>query len=453
VKPNPLFSNNAVLQRGVPVPVWGTGSEGETITVDIQGQSVSAAVKEGRWMTVLEPLETGGPFTMTVSGSGVIDITNVLVGEVWLAGGQSNMAWPLSMTDLAGQEIATSEDPELRFCRVPMTQSLTPLDETLLDWRASNPENAWAFSGVAYHFAKELRTALACPVGIIDNSRGGTRIEAWMSPDALEPFEGQFVREMHPPAEGQTVSPHTASTLYNAMTAPLVPYAIRGFIWYQGESNAHNAFMYPNLFPAQIADWRAAWGQGDIPFLFVQIAPWRLSEDQFAPSRWAEVREAQLKTAQSVPNVAMAVITDHGAEDAHPRHKKTVGERLSLAARALAYGEAIAYKSPTPASANIQDSSMVVSFDNAESGLVAVGEVQGFTLAGEDRVFHDARATIQGSRVVVSSPDVPNPVAVRYGWSDCPVVNLFSRSGLPASPFRTDDFPRITGPKPNAAGK
>jgi sialate O-acetylesterase len=444
MRPNPLFSDGCVLQQGISVPVWGTAKDGEKITVELQGQTATTTAKDGRWMVRLKPLKTGGPFTMTISGENVVEIRDVLVGEVWLAGGQSNMAWQLDKTDLAGQEIAASTDPELRFARVPMGQLTEPLYETPIQWRSAAPETSGAFSGVAYHFAQQLRRALGCPVGIIDNSRGGTRIEAWMSPEALEPFEGQFVREMHPPAEGQTVSPHTASTLYNAMTAPLIPYAIRGFIWYQGESNAHNAYMYPKLFPAQIADWRKQWGQGDVPFLFVQIAPWRLSQDQFAGSRWAEVREAQLQAAQTVPNTSMVVITDHGAEDAHPRHKKTVGERLALAARAVAYGEDIVYKSPYPAAVGFKGKNAAIEFENAEGGLTAYGEVKGFTLAGKDQVFHEAKAVIDGCRVVVTSDEVAKPVAVRYGWGDGRFCNLYNKAGLPASPFRSDDFPKAS---------
>lgn len=446
MKPNPLFSSHAILQREVEIPVWGTAEDGERITVEIQGQSVSTTAADGKWMVRLAPLADGGPYVLRVTGDNTVEIDDVFVGEVWLAGGQSNMAWPLIHTDLAGQEIAASEDPLLRVARVPMKQSLTPLDETEISWIRSCPEAAGYFSAVAYHFAKELRRVLGCPVGIIDNSRGGTRIESWMSPQAILPFEDRIVRDIVPPTEEIPVSPHTASNLYNAMTAPLIPYAIRGFIWYQGESNANNAFLYPELFPAMIADWRKAWQLGDIPFLFVQLAPCGQPGLQPEGSKWAEVREAQLWTAQTVPNTAMAVITDHGAEDPHPRHKKTVAERLALAARALAYGEQASYKSPCFSSMRVNEAEVTVEFENAEGGLVAIGDpIKGFSIAGSDGVFHEANAVLCGSAVTLSSDQVPHPVAVRYNWRDRPEATLYNRSGLPASPFRTDSFPRISG--------
>lgn len=441
-KPNPVFCDNMVLQQGMPVPIWGTAPTGQKVTVVFQNQRATTTARGGRWAVKLKPLCSGGPFTMTISGGNTVRLNNILVGEVWLASGQSNMAWPLSQTEGAEAEIAASADPFLRQATVPRDPSLVPVSETQVKWREAAPDTSGEFSAVAYYFAKELRQKLGCPVAIINAARGGTRVEAWMSERALRPFQGLFDPRL-PKNNSEAANWNTASALWNGIIAPVVPYAIRGVIWYQGESNAGNADLYARTFPAMIEDWRRAWGRGNLPFLFVQLAPFGAGPESTKESTWALLREAQMRAAASVPNTAMAVITDLGdCEDIHPRRKKPVGQRLASAALALAYSVDCVYKGPSFKRMAVSGDRVVLDFADAVGGLVARdGDLVGFTVAGEDRVFHEARAHIIGSRVVVSSSSVSKPVAVRYGWADCPKANLFNRAGFPASPFRTDSWP------------
>jgi sialate O-acetylesterase len=474
VEPNSLFSDGAVLQQGVAVPVWGAGKDGEQVTVKIQDQTVSTTVRDGRWLVRLKPMKAGGPFTLTITGDNTITITNVLVGEVWLCSGQSNMAFHLAQAANAAEAIAAAGDPQLRLFTVPYGATDTPKTEVPGSWKESSPETARGFSAVAWFFGRELRRALKVPVGLINSSVGGTPAEAWTSRATLEADPGlreileryaeqvnkydpvaaaaqhQRAIEKHkqvvekataagekpPPAPRAPADPRQASVrpcgLYNAMIAPLEPYAIAGAIWYQGESNAGRAAEYQKLFPAMIENWRQAWAQGEFPFLFVQIAP----HQGMKP----EIREAQLLSWQKVPRSAMAVITDVGNEkDIHPTQKEPVGARLALAARAIAYGEKIEYSGPVYASMKIESNRAILNFTHIGSGLVAKdGELKGFTIAGVDGSFVAAKATIEGDKVVVSSPSVATPAAVRCGWANTPDVNLFNKEGLPATPFRTD---------------
>ena len=474
VKPNSLFSDGAVLQRGVAAPVWGTGKDGEKVTVKIQDQTVSTTVKDGRWLVRLKPLQAGGPFTMTITGDNTITVSNLLVGEVWLCSGQSNMGFQLSRAANAAEAIAAAGDPQLRLFSVPHGGTDAPLTDVAGSWKVSSPETAPSFSAVAWFFGRELRRALKVPVGLIDSSVGGTPAEAWTSRRALEsdpelrqiieqhaqkvkdydPADAAAKRkqalEKHkqaaakakaagepaPKAPRAAADPSRSSSrpsaLYNGMIAPLQPYAIAGAIWYQGEANAGRAAQYQKLFPAMIQNWRQAWGQGDFPFLFVQIAP----HERMTP----EIREAQLVSWQKVPRTAMAVITDVGNEtDIHPTKKEPVGARLALAARAVAYGEKLEYSGPVYASLKVDGNRAVLSFTHVGGGLVAQGgELKGFTIAGADGSFVKATAAIEGDKVVVSSPAVAKPVAVRYGWANTPDVNLANKEGLPATPFRTD---------------
>jgi len=272
---------------------------------------------------------------------------------------------------------------------------------------------------------------------------------AWTPRSALE--EDPALRDMLGRAGSRPTpnNPNQACVLYNGMIAPLQPYAIKGAIWYQGESNAGRAYQYRTLFPMLIESWRATWKEGAFPFLFVQLAPFQAIQQEPMESAWAELREAQLLTSQRAKNTAMAVITDVGdPKDIHPKQKEPVGARLALAARALAYGERVPYSGPVYDHLTVEGPRAVLSFKHVGKGLEARdGELQGFTIAGPDRKFHKAHAEIKGDTVVVWSDQVDKPVAVRYGWANCPVVNLWNKDGLPASPFRTDDFPILTGPK------
>jgi sialate O-acetylesterase len=474
VKPNSLFADGMVLQRGVSVPVWGTANDGEKVTVEFQGQKVATTAKDGRWLVRLKRLKVGGPFAMSITGENNIVLTNVLVGEVWLCSGQSNMGFQLSRAANAAEAIAAAADPQLRLFTVPRSAVDTPQTDAPGAWKESTPETAATFSAVAYFFGRDLRRALNVPVGLINSSVGGTPAEAWTSREALaadpdlKPIAERYAeaaRNYNPAAAAERQrqaneehkklaakaraehrqpppvprvqpdprrAPGRPSCLYNGMIAPLQPFAIAGAIWYQGEANAQRAAEYRKLFPAMIANWRQAWGEGNFPFLFVQIAP----HVKMTP----EIREAQLLSWQKVPRTAMAVTTDVGNEtDIHPTQKEPVGGRLALGARAIAYNEKVEYSGPVYSSMKVKGNRAILSFKHIGSGMVAKdGELKGFTIAGADGSFKPASARIEGKTVVVESPEVPAPKAVRYGWANTPDVNLFNQEGLPATPFRTD---------------
>ncbi len=482
IRPHGLFTDGAVLQRGVRIPVFGRAPDGEDIVVSLAGVEGHTTASGGRFLAWLPPLEAGGPHLLTIRGSHAVEVRNVLIGEVWICSGQSNMQWPLRLTDEAEKGAAEAADPLLRLFTVPSRAADLPERDVDAAWSESSPETAKEFSAVGFWFGRSLRTALGCPVGLIDSSYGGTPAEAWTRHEVLEGDPGLAeILKAHaaairrypedlaahervvaaraasaetaaaggrkaPPAPRAPVdpakSPGRPSGLWNAMVAPLVPFAIRGAIWYQGESNASRARQYRRLFPAMIRDWRAAFGQGDFPFLFVQLAPFMARDATPGETSWAALREAQLMTARDVRHAGMAVITDVGdPKDIHPRRKETVGDRLARLARAMVYGEAVPCHGPLHAAMVVEGDSAVLSFQHAESGLEARGgPLAGFEVAGEDRRFVPAAARIEGAKVIVRSPDVKVPVAVRYGWSNCPDGNLWNRDGLPASPFRTDDF-------------
>ena len=499
VKPNPLFCDNAVLQRNVPIPVWGAARDGEKVTVRFDGQTVSTTAAAGEWMVKLPPHKEGGPYQLTFAGDNTVTFNNVLVGEVWLCAGQSNMEFGLKSA--SENEIPKANYPKLRMFSTPRLISATPRTEANGQWVECDPTSAARFSAVAYFFGRDLHKTLNVPVGLFVSAWGATAAEAWTSIEglskapelakyvkAIEKVQADYAKtaaaypeeeaaynelkkqwdaefgkayaktlaawgqnakmaeaERKPippkpqPSKAAPLPPRapdgthkTPTVLFNSKIAPLVPYAIKGVIWYQGESNAGTTKEYQTLFPALIADWREKWGQGDFPFLFVQIAPFKRNPP--------EIRESQFLTLSKSPNTAMAVTTDVGdANDIHPKQKEPVGGRLALAARALAYGEKIEYSGPLFASMKIDGPRVTVRFDHVGSGLLAKGgPLKGFTLAGPDKNFVPAIAEIVGDAVVVRAPEVAAPVAVRYGWASVPDVNLFNKDGLPASPFRSD---------------
>lgn len=435
VKPNPLFSDGAVLQRGQVVPVWGTADDGEKVTVEFAGQSVSTTAKGGKWRVDLKPLEAGGPFPMKISGETTVTVNNLLVGEVWVASGQSNMEWKFNSSFKPEAERPKANFPKIRMFTVARSASLEPLDEVQGRWVECSPETVGQFSAVGYYFARDLHAKLGVPVGVISTSWGGTRAQAWTSAEGLrghrelKGYADQLKAATALPAQGPQNFP---GALYNAMIAPVVPYGMKGVIWYQGEGNAGKSKEYQTLFPAMIADWRTKWKTGDFPFLYVQIAPFK--------GQPPEIREAQFLTLAKSPNTAMVVTTDYGdANDIHPKQKEPVGHRLSLAARALAYGEKLEHSGPLYDSMKVARGKVELAFRHVGGGLVAQdGDLKGFTIAGADGTFVPAKAEIVGDRVMVSAEGVKNPKAVRYGWENVPDVNLFNKEGLPASPFRTD---------------
>jgi sialate O-acetylesterase len=620
VKMPRIFSSNMVLQQGIEIPVWGWANPGEKVTVALNKQTVTVRTgKDGRWKVKLPVQPYGGPHTLAVTGRNRIVFENVMIGEVWIASGQSNMEWQLSQSNHAQEEIAAAEYPDIRLFQVPKAVAQLPQEDISSgEWKACTPESSANFSAVAYFFGREIHRKLNVPVGLIQSAWGGTVAETWISPETIEndpdfaeplktlrsmdlatyeqqqlervkallggniPTEdkgladdkpvwsaidlddgdwkslvvpryweeqgyaqidgiGWYRKEILLTEEqsqsnvtlhlgkvddsditwingievGKTdglydkdriytidakhlrpgknmlvvrvndtggnggiwgdpknqflaigsekvdisgdwkfriskaslssvnVGPNSHPTLlYNGMIHPVVPYAIKGAIWYQGESNASRAKQYQRIFPALITDWRQHWGQGDFPFLFVSLANFMKPAEVPGESNWAELREAQTKTL-SVPNTGMAMAIDIGeANDIHPRNKQDVGLRLSLNALKIAYGKDVVHSGPLFKSVEFAEDKAIVNFDHTGSGLMAkdkYGYVKGFTIAGADNKFYWAQARIIAKdQVEVYSPEVKAPAAVRYGWADNPDdVNLYNMEGLPAVPFRT----------------
>jgi sialate O-acetylesterase len=457
VKLHGLFTDNMVLQRDMKVPIWGTADPGEAVSIAVipykadeafKAQfkadrsfavGIATAKKDGKWVVTIGPLPAGGPYVLQVNPlkANAIELNNVMVGEVWIASGQSNMEWSLNQTRDPKEVIANSKNPKLRLFDVPKTPKPTPQTQlgdttemknpaknrTFGKWLECDPSSVPGFSAVGYYFGRALQRDLDVPVGIINSSWGGTQAERWTS---KETFDGN--------SELQGLK---GSDLYNGMIVPLQPFAFCGVIWYQGEGNAPRPKQYFHLMNAMIKSWRDDWKQGDFPFLTTQLAPW---DQPKVEGEWALLREAQLFTSLKVKNTAMAVTTDIGdPKDIHPKDKEPVGERLARAAEALAYGKKVEYVGPLYDTVKFDGDKAVLTFKHIGGGLVAKGgPLTGFTIAGTDGKFAKADANIVENTVVVRSSEVPNPAAVRYGWANYPVVNLYNREGLPATPFRTD---------------
>jgi sialate O-acetylesterase len=485
-----LFSDNMVLQAGAKDPVWGTADPQEKVTVTLgSAEATATADASGRWKVELGPLEPGGPFEMTVAGRNTIVIHDVLVGQVWVCSGQSNMEFSVA-PQMNGwrtgvyhykKVIASANFPMMRMFTVRHAVAGKPQSDVVGQWDITSPETVATFSAVGYFFGLNLLKAMHEPIGLIHSSWGGTPAESWTTMQTLKSSPAfadilernqkeyqaypaamtRYSNELHeweqasrqaeaagkptPPAphfpSDPRSSPWRPSSLYNGMIAPLIPYRISGAIWYQGESNADRPIQYAKLFPDMIQDWRHAWGEGDFPFLFVQLAAY---QNVHPPYNWPLLREAQLKTL-SLPKTAMAVTTDIGdAPIIHPRNKQEVGRRLALAARALAYNQKVIYSGPLYSSMQIEGNKIRLHFNHLGGGLVAggtaPGRLEGFEIAGADHKFVGASARIEGDTVVVESGRVEHPVAVRYGWQSYPICNLYNQAGLPASPFRTDHW-------------
>lgn len=448
-----IFSDNMVLQQGASVPVWGWGPEGEVVTVTFRKQTRHARVKNRQWMVKLSNLEPGGPDTLTITGGKTLEFKNVLVGDVWLASGQSNMEFKMNRAFEAEKDIASAADPNIRFIDVPNTRLNSPTNNIGATWTECTPETTAKISAVAYYFARALHKDRKVPIGIIESDWGGTPAEAWTpwntiaaNPVLREHYIGEYDRggDKAPNNNGTARRRWRPGELYNGMIAPLVPYAIRGAIWYQGEANAHGAKAkeYRLLLGTMIMKWRHEFGS-EFPFLIVQLAPFMQIQHQPQNSDWAMLRESQSFLTHALPKVGLAVITDVGEEhDIHPKKKQPVGERLALAARAIAYHEGNEYSGPVFEKMRVKGNKAILTFDHADGGLVARdGALKGFAICGPDKKFVWAEADIVGKdKIEVSSPAVEHPVAVRFGWADYPVVNLWNEAGLPAVPFRTDNF-------------
>jgi len=439
---NSLFSDHMIVQKGAAVPVWGTAGEGEKVTVRFNGQTVSTVAMKGKWMIRLLPMDYQlTPLTMKVSGINTIIINDILVGEIWLCSGQSNMERQLGpcppqplITDWEKERDAANF-PLIREYYVPLKYSDSKTADAQSSWTVCSPKTVPDFSAIGYLFAKNLFLQLKVPVGILFSAFGGTPAEDWISETALKNNSKlkELVAGYDKPTTAWKPTGKTMNGLYNGMIYPLLPYALKGVVWYQGESNNDRPALYKTILTTLITNWRKDFHQGDIPFLIVQIAP----NKDMCP----ELRESQFMVSQKVTNTALIVTTDCGdAENIHPSHKQPVGERLAIAARALAYKERVEYDGPVYRSFTIKNDEVILNFRHIGKGLTAKRneELKGFTIAGKDKKFVPAKAVIRGNQIVVSDKNIKKPVAVRYGWSNVPDVNLFNGDGLPASPFRTD---------------
>ncbi len=466
-----ILSSHMVVQRNLPVHVWGMAAPGEQVSVSFRGQERSTAAGElGRWSLYLPPGAAGGPFQMTVTGAApaqTITLDDILVGDVWVASGQSNMEFMMRQAETASQDLPHAGIPDIRLLVVKKTASLYPQDDAQTDgWAASTPDTAKDFSAVAWYFAREIEQREHVPVGVIDSTWGGTPAEAWTrmaalgedaalnplfaswgrmtegEPDALlrEKSKQRMIDEAKAAGKPVPVFPWVPTLeswgpgmLWNGMIAPLTPMAIRGVIWYQGESNSPlaRAPLYGRIFRALIEDWRREWGIGDFPFLYVQISNFKSTPAE----DWATLREQQLKTL-ALRNTAMAVTIDIGTPDnVHPPDKLDVGLRLARAARVLSYGEKLEDSGPIFRQATPEGTAIRAWFDHAGGLTARGGAVTGFEVAGADGKFVPATAKIESESIVASSPDVAQPVFVRYGWTNSPDCDLFNGDGLPASPF------------------
>ncbi|WP_289053384.1 sialate O-acetylesterase [Carboxylicivirga marina] len=616
-----IFSDNMVLQRNLAVKVWGSADPGEKVLLSFKGQKLKTKTdNKGRWSVLLKPMQAGGPYEMTISGKNEVVLKNILIGDVWICSGQSNMQWSVSKSNNAEQEIKEANYPSIRLFEVPRSVSNVPVDNIpFAKWKECRPETVKNFSAVGYYFGRDLQKEIDVPIGLIHTSWGGTCVETWTSKasitklpkyedfgaridnydvltmaqkyeddlkEALGGFpekevgmdeqwmlpkidrsdwlsmtlptlwenagynrlngrvwfsydlnisaeqldttgqlhlgkihdsditwvNGQKVGSMNWANEVERVYPVPAqllkvgsnnitvrvedkyykggfaskadmmffqlgekkiplsgewqfkvdtvipdfkpfpndvpSLLYNAMIHPLIPYGIKGVIWYQGESNTPRSKEYEITFPNMINNWREDWQQGDFPFLFVQLANYQQAEKMPKDDAWAELRESQLKTL-NIENTGMAVAIDVGeAHDIHPKNKQDVGKRLMLSALKVAYGKDIVHSGPIYQSMQIEGKKAIISFEHVGSGLLVKdkhGYINEFEIAGVDKQFHWAQAKIEGDKVIVWSDKVEQVVAIRFAWACNPAeFNLFNKEGLPASPFRTDDWEGLT---------
>lgn len=462
-----IFTDHMVLQRNISNTIWGWANPGERIKVDFKNQSVNTiASQDGTWKVKLKPESAGGSFTLAVKGDNEIVLKDILVGEVWICSGQSNMDFTL--LDIGNKEaVKTANHTNIRQVIIPKEISFSTMDNTKNNaWTVCSPETAGQYSAVGYFFALNLYRELNIPIGLIKSAWGGTNIEPWISTSAIQThpdFKNNFekcpnevIRKFgeNLPGTNELLRYNIKlvtypSVIYNAMIHPITNYAIKGIIWYQGESNASEAKQYTSLFPLLINDWRTKYKNKKLPFYFVQLASYNANNaNGVNGSEWAELRDAQRK-ALTLPHTGMAVIVDVGdANDIHPFDKKTVGDRLALHALKNDYGKKVVCSGPLYKSVKFKKNKAYLSFNSVGSGLtIRKGDdkLKGFLIAGSDGKFLNANAVIEGKKVVVYNNEIPNPIAVRYAWTDVTdYANLYNLEGLPASPFRTDEFIGLT---------
>lgn len=439
-----IFGNHMVLQQQTNAAIWGTAKAKKTVKVTTSWDKKNYSTKansDGNWKLKVKTPVAGGPFSITISDGTVLTLTDVLIGEVWVCSGQSNMQMTMSgyhnQPILGSNEaIATSTNQKIRLITIKREKSLEKQKDFSGKWLECNPGNVGSFSATAYFYGKMLQKALDVPVGLICSSWGGTRIEPWMSDNGLKNFEWISLPDKN--MEGD-YSPQTPTVLYNAMIAPMVGFAIKGVLWYQGESNRSEPQHYEKLMPGLIENWRAEWGIGDFSFYYCQIAPYNYGGGLNS----AFLREAQFKASTSIKNIGMACLMDIGEKNCiHPSDKKTTGERLAFLALAKTYNmTGFESSGPTLKEMTVEGSVIKLTFDHAKNGLTTFGkELENFKVAGKNQHFYQAKAFITRKGITVFSPSVEKPVAVRYAFDDFVIGELFNTEGLPASSFRTDDW-------------
>ncbi len=488
VKLPALIGSHMVLQRDVEARLWGWADVGEQVTVTVGDRRLATvtADAEGQWIVKVSAHPAGGPVRIVVQGNNTITLDNVLFGDVWVCSGQSNMEWPVSKSADSAEEIAAADHPALRLFNVTRSPMPQGQDDCVGAWVVCNPQSIRMFSAVAYFFGRNLQQDLDVPIGLVQSSFGGTPIAAWTPltvlegnpkfasilkrhddymtqyPQAVKSYEAALAKweQDAEQAAAQGIkaplkprkpiapekSPIQPAVLYNGMIHPLTLLTIKGVIWYQGENNAAQGLLYRSLLPAMIQSWRQEWNQGDFPFGIVQLANYRPRDDRPGDSYLAELREAQAITARTVPNCGLAVTIDIGGQNIHPTNKQDVGKRLGLWALAKVYGKDVTFSGPEYERMAVESSAIRITFKHTAGGLAVKGAdaIKGFAIAGDDRKFVWADATIDGDSVIVRSPQVTHPVAVRYAWSNNPECNLYNRADLPAIPFRTDDWPMLS---------
>ena len=494
VKTASPFGNHMVLQRNSKIPVWGTATAGEKVTVTFNKQQLTTTTNaEGNWRIDLAKVAAGGPYTLTITGNNSITFTDVYVGEVWVCSGQSNMDMTVAKEDRywcgvinEATEVTSANYPLIRVFDVDFTPAATPQNELTGKWETVSPQTVGHLSAAAYFFARDIQKKLKVPVGLITTAFGASTAEAWIREDALvqqpacKPLVESFKQKLtkyytdtaaktkyladvekwksdsaiakvtgkNIPRGPRNPDPvrdqHNATVLWNGMVKPLVPYAMRGALWYQGESNSPTAKIYRQIMETLITDWRQQWAQGSFPFIYVQLANIGKTYDSLPAKGGSEAikREAQLQNL-SIPNTAMVVAIDNAdsadMNNVHPKNKQEIGRRLALAALATVYDEKVAYVGPLYDKMEVQGDKIMLHFKYVNGGLVAKdGVLKGFAISGDDKKFAWANATIEGNTVVVSNPGIAAPVAVRYGWGNNPPTSLYNKENLPASPFRTD---------------
>jgi sialate O-acetylesterase len=470
-----VFGNSMVLQRDQQNRVWGKASPGEKVTVAIDSQKHNVSADDsGHWHVMLEPMTVGETKELVVTGKNELRFSDILIGEVWVCSGQSNMQWTVSSSNDFQLEAAAANFPHIRMINFPQVGSQEPIwSHDDRKWMVCSPSTVGSFSAVGYFFARQLHHTLGVPVGMVNNAWGGSACEAWINRDVLaadSQFDPLLARWKGMESRYETLVAMTESSdkekaelanlkkqmssnqrpanIYNGVLKSHLGYGIKGAIWYQGESNASRAYQYRELFPLMISSWRNEWGQGDFPFYWVQLADFMVEKAEPADSAWAELREAQTMTMSKLPKSGQAVIIDIGeGKDIHPRNKEDVGKRLARWALANDYDVSIPFRSPEFKSLEVTGNKAVVTFDFIGKGWrpFDVKEPIGFTIAGEDKKFFNAEAKIlPDGKIEVSSSNVEQPASVRYAWADNPICNLYSLDDLPLTPFRTDDWPGVT---------